>query len=150
MPSCVRRLFCTCRKFDRGVERSDSKLGFFNLTKMVMYCKSKALMEKDKMAFASSIFLILMIPGFALAGVPDQDDDPHLGLIQRPWLERAGKNLKENGEVVSAGGSVQRAPSGMNALVVKFSKYDVLFWDVIDNAARGGTDGYQFKYKFFF
>ena len=89
--------------------------------------------------------LLLMIPTLACAAVPDQTQDTSLGLAQRSWLENSGKV-----DADSSGSGASRKPSGLDALVVKFSKYDVLFWDLIGNAAHGSTDGYQVKYKFVF
>lgn len=88
----------------------------------------------------------LLIPAFALAAVPTVQPELPLALPERTPLETSPKTLALNDSPTNG----QNSAAGMNALVVKFSKYDFVFWDVIDNAAHGGSDGYRFKYKIYF
>jgi hypothetical protein len=105
-----------------------------------------------KFTASLTVGLILIVPSFASASALDPNADMSLGLAQRSWLENLGKALGDSDGKDFAEGATPKpsGQSGLNALVVKFSKYDVLFRDLIDNAIHGSTDGYLVKYKFVF
>jgi hypothetical protein len=77
----------------------------------------------------------------AWASIPEPIDQTSVTSANVGWFDGPSVNAQEQKD---SGQNV------MNGLVVKFAKYDVLFWDLIGNAAHGATDGYQMKYKFNF
>jgi hypothetical protein len=87
---------------------------------------------------------VMISSAIAHASLPEPLDGTRIAPTQVAWFESDAGNVRGSGEV-----KTDEKNSGMNALAAKFSKYDLLFKNVFDNA-HSALDGYQVKYKITF
>jgi hypothetical protein len=94
--------------------------------------------------FVAVVVALMLSSAIASASIPEPIDQTSIAPAQLSWFDTDGSTVQRKNADPNSG-----QKSTLTVLAVKFSKYDMLFRNVFDNA-HSALDGYQMKYKITF